>query len=76
MLEGTGTTLSPGLMDRLAYVPSGTVVWIMLLSLVLVLSAAALLLYMRGQPFSPDHLYVNRVAAKEAGMIIEKREES
>ena len=46
------------------------------LSLVLALSAAALLLYMRRQPFSPDHLYVNRVAAREAGMIIEKSEES
>ena len=37
VLEATGTTLSPGLMGRLAYVPSGTAVWIMLLSLVLVL---------------------------------------
>ena len=46
------------------------------LSLVLVFASGALLLYMRSQPFSPDHLYVNRVAAKEAGMIIEKKEES
>ena len=45
------------------------------LSLVLVLASGALLLYMRSQPFSPDHLYVNRVAAKEAGMIIEKKQE-
>ena len=37
VLEATGTTLSPGLTGRLTYVPSGTVVWIMLLSLVLVL---------------------------------------
>ena len=36
-LEATETTLTPGLTDRLTYVPSGTAVWIMLLSLVLVL---------------------------------------
>lgn len=46
------------------------------LSLVLVLASAALLIYKQRQPFSPGDLYVNRVAAQEAAVIIEKTEES
>lgn len=41
------------------------------LSLILVLASAALLLHMRSRPFSPDDLYVNRVAAAEAALIME-----
>ena len=46
------------------------------LSLVLVLASLALLIYKHRQPFSPGDLYVNRVAAQEAAVIIEKTEES
>ena len=46
------------------------------LSLVLVLASLALLIYKHSQPFSPGDLYVNRVAAQEAAVIIEKTEES
>ena len=42
------------------------------LSLALVLGAAAVLLRMRKRPFSPGDLYVNRVAAAAAPIIIEK----
>ena len=48
------------------------------LSLVLVLASLALLIYKHSQPFSPGDLYVNRVAAQEAAVIIESthKEES
>jgi len=48
------------------------------LSLVLVLASLALLIYKHRQPFSPGDLYVNRVAAQEAAVIIESthKEES
>ena len=48
------------------------------LSLVLVLTSLALLIYKHRQPFSPGDLYVNRVAAQEAAVIIESthKEES
>ncbi|MBR7073990.1 MAG: prolipoprotein diacylglyceryl transferase [Oscillospiraceae bacterium] len=48
------------------------------LSLVLVLASLALLIYKRRQLFSPGDLYVNRVAAQEAAVIIESthKEES
>lgn len=46
------------------------------LSLVLVFASAALLIYKHRQPFSPGDLYVNRVAAQEAAVIIQKSEES
>ena len=42
------------------------------LSLALVIASAALLLYMHRRPFSPDDLYVNRVAAMENPIVIEK----
>lgn len=42
------------------------------LSLALVLASGALLLAMRRRPFSPGDLYVNRVAAQEAAVVIEK----
>ena len=76
LLYGLGRFWIEGLRTDSLYIGNTGIRVSQALSLVLVLSAAALLLYMRGQPFSPDHLYVNRVAAKEAGMIIEKREES
>jgi len=41
------------------------------LSLVLVIAAAAVLISKHRQPFSPGDLYVNRVAAQEAAVIIE-----
>lgn len=37
ILLASGVTLSRGLRDRLTFIPSGTIVWIMLLSLVLVM---------------------------------------
>ena len=36
--SGTGMTVKPGLRSRLEYIPSGSVVWIMLLSVILVLA--------------------------------------
>ena len=42
------------------------------LSLLLVIASAAVLIYKSKQPFSPGDLYVNRVAAQEAAVIIEK----
>ena len=48
------------------------------LSLALVFASLALLIYKHRQPFSPGDLYVNRVAAQEAAVIIESthKEES
>ena len=37
ILRGTGVTLSRGLRDRLTFIPSGTMVWILLLSVILIL---------------------------------------
>ena len=76
LLYGLGRFWIEGLRTDSLYLGSTGIRVSQALSLVLVLSSAALLLYMRTRPFSPDHLYVNRVAAKEAGMIIEKKEES
>lgn len=76
LLYGIGRFWIEGLRTDSLYLGNTGIRVSQALSLVLALSAAALLLYMKSQPFSPDHLYVNRVAAKEAGMIIEKREES
>ena len=76
LLYGLGRFWIEGLRTDSLYLGNTGIRVSQALSLVLVLSSAALLLYMRTRPFSPDHLYVNRVAAKEAGMIIEKEEES
>lgn len=76
LLYGLGRFWIEGLRTDSLYLGNTGIRVSQALSLVLVLSSAALLLYMRTRPFSPDHLYVNRVAAKEAGMIIEKKEES
>ena len=76
LLYGLGRFWIEGLRTDSLYLGNTGIRVSQALSLVLVLSSAPLLLYMRTRPFSPDHLYVNRVAAKEAGMIIEKKEES
>ena len=76
LLYGLGRFWIEGLRTDSLYLGNTGIRVSQALSLALVLASGALLLYMRSQPFSPDHLYVNRVAAKEAGMIIEKREES
>ena len=76
LLYGLGRFWIEGLRTDSLYLGNTGIRVSQALSLALVLASGALLLYMRSQPFSPDHLYVNRVAAKAAGMIIEKREES
>ena len=76
LLYGLGRFWIEGLRTDSLYLGNTGIRVSQALSLVLVFASGALLLYMRSQPFSPDHLYVNRVAAKEAGMIIEKKEES
>ena len=75
LLYGLGRFFIEGLRTDSLYLGNTGIRVSQALSLVLVFASGALLLYMRSQPFSPDHLYVNRVAAKEAGMIIEKKEE-
>ena len=75
LLYGLGRFWIEGLRTDSLYLGNTGIRVSQALSLVLVFASGALLLYMRSQPFSPDHLYVNRVAAKEAGMIIEKKEE-
>ena len=75
LLYGLGRFWIEGLRTDSLYLGNTGIRVSQALSLALVLASGALLLYMRSQPFSPDHLYVNRVAAKEAGMIIEKKEE-
>ena len=76
LLYGLGRFWIEGLRTDSLYLGNTGIRISQALSLVLVLLSGALLLYMRTQPFSPDHLYVNRVAAKEAGLIIEKKEET
>ena len=75
LLYGLGRFWIEGLRTDSLYLGSTGIRVSQALSLVLVLASGALLLYMRSRPFTPDLLYVNRVAAKEAGMIIEKKEE-
>jgi phosphatidylglycerol:prolipoprotein diacylglycerol transferase len=76
LLYGLGRFWIEGLRTDSLYLGNTGIRVSQALSLVLVISAAALLIHMGRQPFSPDHLFVNRVAAQEAGMIIEKTEES
>ena len=76
LLYGLGRFWIEGLRTDSLYLGNTGIRVSQALSLALVLASGALLLYMRSQPFSPDHLYVNRVAAKEAGMIIKKEESS
>ena len=76
LLYGLGRFWIEGLRTDSLYLGNTGIRVSQALSLMLVLSAAALLIHMGRQPFSPDHLFVNRVAAQEAGMIIEKTEES
>ena len=76
LLYGLGRFWIEGLRTDSLYLGNTGIRVSQALSLMLVISAAALLIHMGRQPFSPDHLFVNRVAAQEAGMIIEKTEES
>lgn len=75
LLYGLGRFWIEGLRTDSLYIGGTGIRVSQVLSLVLFLAAAALLIYKSRQPFSPDDLYVNRVAAQEAAIIIEKTEE-
>ncbi len=75
LLYGLGRFWIEGLRTDSLYIGSTGIRVSQALSLVLALGAAALLLRMRRQRFSPDDLYVNRVAAAEAAVIVEKAPE-
>ena len=72
LLYGLGRFWIEGLRADSLYLGQTGIRVSQLLSLVLVLSAAAVLLIKHRQPFSPGDLYVNRVAAQKAAVIIEK----
>ena len=72
LLYGLGRLWIEGLRTDSLYIGSTGIRVSQALSLVLMLGAAAVLLKMRKRPFSPDELYVNRVAAAEAPIVIEK----
>ena len=76
LLYGLGRFWIEGLRTDSLYIGGTGIRVSQALSLVLVLASLALLIYKRKQPFSPGDLYVNRVAAQEAAVIIEKTEES
>jgi phosphatidylglycerol:prolipoprotein diacylglycerol transferase len=76
LLYGLGRFWIEGLRTDSLYIGGTGIRVSQALSLVLVLASAALLIYKHSQPFSPGDLYVNRVAAQEAAVIIEKTEES
>ena len=76
LLYGLGRFWIEGLRTDSLYIGASGIRVSQALSLVLALSAAVLLIVKRKQPFSPGDLYVNRVAAQEAAVIIEKSEES
>ena len=76
LLYGLGRFWIEGLRTDSLYIGGSGIRVSQALSLALVLASAALLLYKHSQPFSPGDLYVNRVAAHEAAVIIEKTEES
>ena len=75
LLYGLGRFWIEGLRADSLYLGQTGIRVSQLLSLVLVLSAAAVLLIKHRQPFSPGDLYVNRVAAQKAAVIIEKTSE-
>ena len=78
LLYGLGRFWIEGLRADSLYIGGTGIRVSQVLSLVLFLAAAALLIYKSRQPFSPADLYVNRVAAQEAAVIIESthKEES
>ena len=78
LLYGLGRFWIEGLRTDSLYIGGTGIRVSQALSLVLVLASAALLIYRSRQPFSPGDLYVNRVAAQEAAVIIENthKEES
>ena len=76
LLYGLGRFWIEGLRTDSLYIGGTGIRVSQALSLALVLASLALLIYKRKQPFSPGDLYVNRVAAQEAAVIIEKTEES
>ena len=72
LLYGLGRFWIEGLRTDSLYIGNTGVRVSQALSLALVIASAALLLYMHRRPFSPDDLYVNRVAAMENPIVIEK----
>ena len=72
LLYGLGRLWIEGLRTDSLYIGSTGIRVSQALSLVLVITAAAVLLKMRKRPFSPADLYVNRVAAASAPIVIEK----
>ena len=72
LLYGLGRFWIEGLRTDSLYIGSTGVRVSQALSLVLVLASAAVLLRMRKRPFSPDDLYVNRVAAAACPVVIEQ----
>ena len=70
LLYGLGRFWIEGLRTDSLYIGGTGVRVSQALSLVLVLASAALLLHMRKRPFSPDDLYVNRVAAAACPAVI------
>ena len=72
LLYGLGRFWIEGLRTDSLYIGNTGVRVSQALSLALVIASAALLLYMRRRPFSPDDLYVNRVAAMKNPIVIEK----
>jgi prolipoprotein diacylglyceryl transferase len=74
LLYGLGRFWIEGLRTDSLYIGGTGIRVSQALSLVLVLASAALLISKHRQPFSPDDLYVNRVAAAETPIVIEKAE--
>ena len=72
LLYGLGRLWIEGLRTDSLYIGSTGIRVSQALSLVLVIGAAAVLLKMRKRPFSPADLYVNRVAAASAPIVIEE----
>ena len=70
LLYGLGRFWIEGLRTDSLYIGGTGVRVSQALSLVLVIASAALLLHMRKRPFSPDDLYVNRVAAAACPVVI------
>jgi len=76
LLYGLGRFWIEGLRTDSLYIGGTGIRVSQALSLALVIASSALLIYKHSQPFSPGDLYVNRVAAQEAAVIIEKTEDT
>ncbi len=72
LLYGIGRFWIEGLRTDSLYIGGTGIRVSQALSLVLVIASAALLLYMRKRPFSPDDLYVNRTAAAACPIVIKQ----